>query len=150
MHSKINVNNRNNISFNSRYLRIIEPEKFPKEILTSIKANKSLDEFIKEGQPKNLLEKVKDLFKKDEYIGVYFNRYGDEADPYVQEALTFIRGELRKDGVSMFGTNTFTIAANESGKRTTKNPTHRIKEIIDNITNFKEKLSKQHPEYIEL
>ena len=150
MNSEININNSNNISFNSRYLKIIEPEKFPKELLTSIKANKSLDEFIKEGQPKNILEKLKDLFKKDEYIGVYFNRYGDKTDPYVHEVLTFIRGDLKKDGLSMFGTNSFTIEANESGKQTTKNPTHRIKEIIDNITNFKEKLSKPYPEHIEL
>ena len=148
MNGIVNIDNRNNnIAFSSRYIKFLNPEKFPKEILTAVKTNKSLYEFISESKPKTLLEKFKDLFRKDECIEVAFNRYTEEG-PYAEEVLSFHLGELRKNG-SLFCTNSFVINANTSG-RTVKNPTSRIKEVLDNITDFKEKLSSPYPQHIDL
>ena len=79
MNNTINTS-YNNISFNGRYLVIPENyEKrimFPRNIKEAIKKNEYIREFISAGNPtspRTFWEKLKDLFKKDEVLEVYYN-----------------------------------------------------------------------------
>ena len=67
------INNTSNISFNSRYLQINEPEKFPKKIYDAIYKSDGIEAFLKAGKPKSLIGKILDFFKADEILDVYYN-----------------------------------------------------------------------------
>lgn len=69
------INGFNSTSFKARYLNVVEPEKFPKKVYEAIYKSDAIEEFLKQGQPKTLLEKFIDLFRKNEILDVYYESF---------------------------------------------------------------------------
>ncbi len=66
------VNNTNNVSFNARYLKIINSKKLPQRISDAIYKSDAVYEFLKAGKPKTLWGKFIDLFRKDEALEIKY------------------------------------------------------------------------------
>jgi hypothetical protein len=153
MNGTMNVTNKNNdISFGRRYLRIHEAENMPKELLEAIKTHTSIDEFIKKGNPTTLREKLRDLFKKDEYLDVYFSNYSSsnslKEQDFDQVLLTFNFGHTRanepifkKWGTkNAFWTNILSIGENNGSAEPVRHATASIIAKLKSITNFEDVL----------
>ena len=78
----------NNVCFKARYLNVLEPEKFPKKVYEAIYKNDSIDEFLRSGKPKTLWGKFVDLFRKDEFLDVYYDIIKDSRYDTFQSAET--------------------------------------------------------------
>lgn len=86
------INAMDNISFNARYLRLTsKTAEFPQKISDAIYKNDAIDEFLKAGQPKTFWEKLKDLFRKDEFLNIFYETKNNSSiDTYAKsESITF-------------------------------------------------------------
>ena len=91
MSNSISVNSTNNISFSARYLRINNQEAIPQRICDAIYKSDAIDEFLKAGKPKTILGKIKDFFRKNEFLEVYYGHQNlSSYDPYaIKETVLF-------------------------------------------------------------
>ena len=92
------INAMNNISFNARYLRLTsKTAEFPQKISDAIYKNDAIDEFLKAGQPKTFWEKIKDMFRKDEFLNIsYEETRNSKIDIYAKsESIIFSFGDKR-------------------------------------------------------
>ena len=133
--------NTNNISFSSRYINIHKPETFPDKLLKSIENNTALDEFIHEGEPKTLWEKVKNFFKRDEYLDLYYDKYTEGNSCFVPaDEFIIDMGKYFKNNVWRSEKGLRIRAALLPQK--TKTPEERIIKEFESIKDFNEKLSR--------
>ena len=89
---------RYNSTFSSRYLNIHNSEKIPQKILDAIYKNDSIEEFLNAGKPKTLLGKFMNLFRKNEFLDVYYDSQKEEnIDPYsIKATVHFFFGKNGK------------------------------------------------------
>jgi len=89
------INNVSNVNFNSRYLRINDAKEMPARIYETLQQNSALTTFIDAGKPKTMFQKFLDLFKKDEFLDVYYLKCeNSKSDPYdITEILNFTFGK---------------------------------------------------------
>lgn len=85
------INPINNVSFNSRYLNLELMDKLPPRISEAIYKSEAVDNFLKAGKPKTLVDKIIDFFRKDEIIDIFhIVNKGESYDRYEQkESLSF-------------------------------------------------------------
>lgn len=94
------INSANNVSFNSRYLYLNSPEKFPQIVKDAIYKSDAIDEFLRAGQPKTFWEKLVDLFRKNEILDVYFIKNEKESsDPHTWGETVYFSFKKGKDQI---------------------------------------------------
>ena len=87
------INSVNNLTFNSRYLRL--NGEIPERISDAIYKNSSIEEFINSGKPKTLWEKFVNIFKKDEFVDVYYGTRKTNAND-IYERTEFVTFKYKK------------------------------------------------------
>ena len=135
----------NNLSFNSRFLRIPYPEQFPKEVLSAVKSNNAIDEFIKAGTPKTFIGKIIDLFKDKECLEVYY--FFDKS--YSLASLSFQLGFLRKNK-SLFCKHQLDIRGVVDKNQPPTTAVPRIIKALNNIKDFNFITEKPYPQTINV
>ena len=85
------INNNYNINFNSRYFRILNENEMPKKIYYELYKSDAIEKFLTDGKPKTFFQKILNLFKKDEFLDVYYESKNNYVhDPYdITEILHF-------------------------------------------------------------
>ena len=77
-----------NVTFNSRYLRMHNSERFPRKVYDAIYKSDAIEKFLNDGKPKTFFERIADLFKKDEYLDVFYSSNEITGkDPYAKNAM---------------------------------------------------------------
>lgn len=66
------INSLSSVSFNSRYLNIKNPEDMPRQIYDTIYKSDAVDKFLKAGKPKTFIDKILNLFRRDEILNIEY------------------------------------------------------------------------------
>ena len=89
-----------NVAFCARYIKFNNAEKMPKKVYEAVLKNDAVEEFLNEGKPKTLFDKLLDLFKRDDVLFVdyeadVFSKFKEaKNEPYMRkDKLTFSFGK---------------------------------------------------------
>jgi len=115
------INSINNVSFNSRYLKIVNPEKFPKRLYDAIYKCDAIDEFIQAGKPKTLLGKIADLLKKSKPLEIRYeiskikNCESNQVKEKLQDPYQQVESIIFEYDKKFNSKRTFPLTAEQSG-----------------------------------